>query len=256
MIYIDKCAYTNRLKDIHPLEKILFAIATMIVNLAANSIFISIVSILMMGWITVYKAKTSLKLYFQLMLAPLGFLVLSTVTIMIIIIPSHVNEALVSLSLFKINFGVTPQSLEMAVKLFFRSLGAVSCLYFLSLTTPLVDIVSILRKLKLPEIFLELMSLIYRLIFILVEIIGRVYVSQSSRLGYSTLKNQFRSLSGLVSCLFSHSYKKANDMFIALESRCYDGKLRVLEKQYKLRKANIVYIILIELMLLVSNYLI
>ncbi|OGH98837.1 MAG: cobalt ECF transporter T component CbiQ [Candidatus Melainabacteria bacterium GWF2_32_7] len=245
MIYIDKCAYTNRLTNIHPLEKLMFVALTMIICLTSSSIIIPVLIVLMMSFITIFKAGIPYKFYLKLMLIPLSFLFLGVISVTMNIIDNP-DKALWSINMLGVHFGVTHQSIVYSAKLFLRSFGSVSCLYFLSLTTPLVDIISVLRKLKFPEIFLELVSLIYRLIFILVRIAGRIHTSQSSRLGYSTLKNQYRSLGHLISRLFILSYKKVNDLFVSLESRCYTGQLNVIEKQYKFSYRCISFIILIE----------
>ena len=248
MMYIDKCAYTNRLANVHPMEKLAFVALTMTICLSANSIHIPVLIILIMSLLTLFKAGIPYKFYIKLMLIPLSFLFLGVISVAVNIIQNP-PEALFSISLFGKHFGITQESLFYSARLFFKSFGSVSCLYFLSLTTPLVDIVSVLRKLKFPEIFLELMSLIYRLIFILIRIAGRIHTSQTSRLGYSILKNQYRSLGQLVSRLFILSYKKVNDLFVALESRGYAGQLNVLEKQYKLSPKFISFIVIIEISL-------
>ena len=249
MIYIDKCAYTNRLTHVHPLEKFVFVALTMAICLTSNSILVPITIMTIMSYLTIFKAGIHFKFYLKLMLIPFSFLVLGILSIAINIIPNP-NEALASINIFGSHYGITHQSLIYSTKLFFRSLGSVSCLYFLSLTTPLVDIISVLRKFKFSEIFLELMSLMYRLIFILIRIAGRIYSSQSSRLGHSTLKNKFKSLGALASRLFILSYKNVNDLFISLESRCYSGSLNVIEKQYKFSFKYIAFIVLIEVSLL------
>ncbi|OGI03268.1 MAG: cobalt ECF transporter T component CbiQ [Candidatus Melainabacteria bacterium GWF2_37_15] len=243
MLNIDKCAYSNNLINVHPMEKFIFVMVTIIVCLSSNSIITPILILLTVSSLTILKAGVPAKFYFKLMLIPFGFLFLGVITILIEI---HTEPAL--------SFSITQQSIETASKLFFRALGSASCLYFFSLTTPLVDFTSVLKKLKLPDILIELISLIYRLIFILVYIAGRIHTAQSSRLGYSSLKNQFRSLSQLVSSMFILSYKKANDLFISLESRCYNGNLNILEKQYCFSAKNIVFIIVIELFFILMEF--
>jgi cobalt/nickel transport system permease protein len=85
----------------------------------------------------------------------------------------------------------------------------------------------------------------------LVMIAGQIHTSQTSRLGYSTFRNQFRSMGQLISSLFIISYKKVNGLFMALESRCYNGKMNVLEKKYKFSPVNIIMIMAIELSLVI-----
>jgi cobalt/nickel transport system permease protein len=79
----------------------------------------------------------------------------------------------------------------------------------------------------------ELMSLIYRFIFVLLETADTMFTAQSSRLGYVDLKTSYRSLGALVSTLFVRAYKRSTDLYTSLESRGYDGDLNVLEEPFQ-----------------------
>lgn len=243
MLNIDKCAYSNKLINVHPMEKFIFIIVTIIVCLSSNSVITPVFILFSVSLLTIFAARTPFRFYIKLMLIPFSFLLLGVITILVEI---KISPA--------ITFSITPQSIDTASKLFLRALGSSSCLYFFSLTTPLIDITAILKKTKCPEIIIELISLIYRLIFILIDITGRIHTSQSSRLGYSSLENQYRSLSQLISSMFVLSYKKAHDLFVSLESRCYNGNINVLEKHYRLSAKNIMFIVFLECVFIVLEF--
>ena len=65
-----------------------------------------------------------------------------------------------------------------------RALGAVSCLYFLSLSTPLPEILAVIRRAQIPSVISELAILIYRYIFVLLSVYRDMKNTASSRLGY------------------------------------------------------------------------
>ena len=249
MISIDKLSYISELRHVNPREKFVFAILTMLLSIYLNNILVSIIVIILMGFITVYKGKIPLGSYFILMLIPLSFLVIGVITIAVNI-GAYSRETLFGFSILNIKFGCTMESIIACVKVLFRSLAAVSCLYFLSLNTPIVEILSVLKKLKVPKLFVELMSLIYRFIFIFLETVNMIYISQNSRLGYSNLKTSYNSLGKLVTSLFLSSYKRSQDMYTALESRCYDGDINVIENSYKISYKNLFMIILLEIFLI------
>ena len=48
----------------------------------------------------------------------------------------------------------------------FKALGAVSALYMMTLTTPLSEIIAVLRKAHIPKLIIELMNMIYRYILL------------------------------------------------------------------------------------------
>ena len=70
-----------------------------------------------------------------------------------------------------------------------------------------------------------------------------MFISQNSRLGYRDIKTSYKSLGALASTLFIRSFKRANDLYTALEARGYNGELKVLEEQ--VQKRNYIYIITI-----------
>ena len=254
MMIIDRYAYFNKLKNVHPLEKFLFSILTLLICVIANSIAVSVITIIIMAFITVKKAGTARKFYFKLMLIPLYFLIIGTAAIAVNPLPPS-NIAIVSCKIFNITLGITKYSFLMAIKTFLKAFAAVCCLYFLALTTSMVDIISILRKFKTPELFIELMGLIYRFIFILIESSANIINSQTARLGYINIKKTFNSLGILFSNLFIFSYKKANNLYTALESRNYTGKMEVLENHYEFSNKNLFLIFTIEIMLLIISVL-
>lgn len=250
MISIDKLAYSSELKNVNPIEKFIFSMVTMLMCIALNNIAASSFVIFIMSVITVFKAKIPFKTYIKLMLLPLVFLIVGVTTIAINVIQNN-NHLIFGFNIFNIKLGCTYESILTAARLFFKSLGAVSCLYFLTLTTPVFEVLSVLKKFKVPKLFIELMGLIYRFIFVLLDTANMIYISQNSRLGYSTLRTGFKSLGHLVSMLFISSYKNSQDIYTAMESRCYDGEINLLESKYKISYVNIVLILLVEALLII-----
>lgn len=249
MINIDKYAYSSKLKMINPMEKFIFSIVTLIVCLSVNNIVDSIIVIGVMGIITVFVGKTPLRLFLKLLTIPLTFLIIGilTITINYSINP---DNFIISINIFGGFIGVSKLGIYKALVLFFKVLASVCCLYFLSLSTPMVDILAVLEKLKVPSIMIEMMSLIYRFIFILLETVDTMFIAQNSRLGYSNIKSSYKSLGALISSLFIRSFKRANDMYTSLESRGYDGELNVILDEYTNDKTIYIITILLNLLLL------
>lgn len=248
MISIDKLAYTSKLRYTNPMEKFLLSISTMFLCIALNRILISFIILLIMVCFTIIKGKIPVKTYFKLILLPISFLIMGIVTIAINVLDNSDN-VLFSFSIFSLNLGVTSNSLLSAVNIFFKALASVSCLYFLTLTTPIFEILIVLRRCKVPKLFVELMSLIYRFIFILLDTANMIFISQSCRLGYSSIKIGYKSMGKLITSLFISSYKRSQDMYTSMESRCYDGEINLIEYEYKLSYKNVVLIAVFEILL-------
>ena len=69
---------------------------------------------------------------------------------------------------------------------------------FLTLTTPLVDLVDLWRRWRIPALLIDLMTVIYRFIFVLIDIAGRMRMAQESRLGYNTSFYRAMNSAGLL----------------------------------------------------------
>ncbi len=252
MINIDKYAYISKLKQTAPMKKLFFALLTLGVCLWANSVIVSILVLLMMGWITVYKGGTPFALFFKLLLVPMSFLVIGVLTIGINVSDNQ-SAFLFSVSVLGTHIGVSQAGIQNATRLFFKALGAVSCLYYLSLSTPMVDLLAVLRRLKVPKLFVELMGLIYRFIFVLLETADTMFTAQNSRLGYSSLTSVYRSLAALASTLFIRAYKRSDELYTALEARGYDGELNVLEEPFQTHITEYIAPVVINLFLILTT---
>lgn len=250
---IDQYVYANKLLGVHPAEKFFFAIATMCVCLISASIYTPLIVMTLTAGLIIFKADIEAKYFGRLMMIPIAFLVIGELTIAFSI-SDHPGGFLFHFSVGDTLIGVSSQELTKAVLLFCRSLGAVSCLYFLALTTPILEITSVLRKLKVPSLFLELMSLIYRFIFVLMDTAETIHTSQSSRLGYINLKSSFRSTSQLFYALFLKSLQKSQGLAMALEARGYQGEIRVLEKKFPCSVRNYTMVIVLEISLVFIDF--
>ena len=81
----------------------------------------------------------------------------------------------------------------------------------------------------MPKLIIELMNMIYRYIFIMLETYSRLKNSAESRLGYCDFRTSCYSFGQIASNLFVITLKKGNAYYNALEARCYDGELNFLE---------------------------
>lgn len=250
MLNIDSYAYNSKLSNSNPTEKLLFSLSTMFLCIYSNSLYISIGILLLMSYIAVVKGGVPLSLYLKLLLVPTAFLITGVLTIAINKLESNAG-ALLYIKIFNTYIGSTYETLWTSLKIFCKSLGAVSCLYFLTVTTPMTNILLALKKLKVPVLFIELMSLVYYFIFILLNTSANIIISQNSRLGYLNLKSSIKSIALLCSNLFIKSYKRSFDTFTALESRGYNGYLNVIEVEDFQEFLSIPKIITIELLLLI-----
>ncbi|MBZ4688146.1 MAG: cobalt/nickel transport system permease protein [Clostridia bacterium] len=249
MFKIDHFAYSNNLRAVHPLEKFLFAIITMLLCLIFGDIITSLAVLALMSGCVIMLAGINWRLYVKLLTLPLSFLLVGIVAIIVSLSLQPV-DFLYGFNIGRLYIGIQSGDPYVAGRLFFKALGAVSCLYFLALTTPMTEIFTVLRKFKVPPLFIELMELIYRFIFVLLETAGKIHLSQNSRWGYASFKSSYRSLGILLSNLFARAYWRSKISFTALLSRGYTGNINVLQPEYNTSMKNICLIAVVDILLL------
>ena len=74
------------------------------------------------------------------------------------------------------------------------------------------------------------MLLIYRAIFVLLDIASAIQTAQNCRLGNRTFRSKLSCMGQMLSVLLVRSLKKSSLLYDAMESRLYDGKIQVLEE--------------------------
>lgn len=231
MIHIDHYAYLSRLKNIDPGQKLLFTMGALLLCILFNTPWVSVSVLIIMAVFTVRFGGIPWSFFQRLMLLPVSFLIIGVLTILI-----NLHKApeglLLAMPLGGQWLGISSASLALAGNLFLKALGATACLYALSLTTPMVALLSSLRRLGLPVLITDLMSLIYRFIFVLLETSAAIMTAQHARLGYGSAGAAYHSFGTMLTMLLVRALKRSDELYTALESRGYQGELAVLEEEY------------------------
>lgn len=212
---IDAYAYSNRLRRIHPGEKIIFSAATVALCLVFRSPVVSLLALAVISLLLARVAGVPLGAYWEFLRLPTGFIVIGVATIVIVVVPSDGAGALLSLPLGPVRIGVTAASLLGGVRVLSASIGSVGSTLFLALTTPMVDITDQLRRWRVPALFVDLMLLVYRFIFVLLETAKSMHTAQEARLGYSTARRALRSVGMVASNLYLRANARASALFTA-----------------------------------------
>ena len=126
---------------------------------------------------------------------------------------------------------VTPAGLEAAGQLAVRAIAATLAMFTLACSTPMIDLLSSLRRARVPDPLIEISALIYRFSFGLLESAGAIHQAQEARLGYATRSAAMRSASMGVAALFLRSWERARRLEAGLAGRGYEDALRTLEPQ-------------------------
>jgi cobalt/nickel transport system permease protein len=219
----------------------------LIVTVSTRSIALSVLILAAMSYLTVVKGGTNLRRYCHFLAIPFAFLFLSSFAIAVNL--SHTPLSVLSIPIGSWYLTASFSGIYQVIQLIFTAISAVSCLYFLTLTTPMPDILMILKRIHCPYLIIELMMLIYRFIFILLEIAYQLRISQICRLGNKNKKTSWKSIGELMAVLLVRSMKQANEIYDAMESRCYNGIISVLEETSSATKKEVVSLVFFSLCL-------
>lgn len=249
MIVIDKLCYKSRLRYVNASEKFVYATLSLIICVVGRSIPAALLLFAVNGILTVRKGGIPLSRYIKLLRIPAAFLVIGIAAVI-------VNVSKTPLDAFALQIGEwyltgSREGIERGVNLFLTAFAAVSCLYFLSLSTTITDLLGVLKKLHVPALVTELMLLIYRFIFLLTETASSVMTAQDCRLGNRDFRTKVKSFGGMGTAVFVKAVKRSNAMFDAMESRGYDGTIRVLSEEHPAKAGEIGMIAVFETVLIV-----
>ncbi len=219
-------AYCNGLRQAHPGEKGLFFILTLLIALVNKSLLISLALAGFIIILLVVKARIPLLTILGFMLIPAGFVFLSLM-VLVLSLTRETSGDLVLGAWAGYYLVISYSSVWLAKTVLAKAIGSLTCMIFLIFTTPLVDVMALLHRLKVPGILLELMVLTYRFIFVLLETAGQIYRAQEARCGFSTRVSAFRTLRLLIVNLFAKTLHRSRQLTLGLAGRGYRGVLLV-----------------------------
>ncbi len=245
MPIIDRLSYQSRLRFIHTGEKFFFSVITLLLCVGSRSIPLALYVFLTTGILTVCKGGIPVFEYLKLLTVPLVFLGLNSMVLGLAVCREPLDLFAVSIGQWYLTASV--DTAMYGIRVFLTAMASVSCLYTLSCNTPMTDFILFLKRIRIPALLIELMLLIYRFIFILLDCAHAISVSQRARLGNRSYKSSLRSFASLVSSLFVRAVGRSSLLYDAMESRCYDGVLAILPEEQHPKKREIFLIILYEL---------
>ena len=219
---IEQAAYANRWRHVAPAAKGVFALAGFVAAFAAATPRAAIAVAALICLVTLVGARVAAGRYLRVAAPALIFLAISCLSLAFSVNVDAPTSA----------FDLAPGGWHKVAEVGARSLGALAALLFLVLTTPLIDLIALLRALRTPEILLEIMVLCYRMLFVFSEAVHDTLTAQSARLGYSTNRLALRSLGGLAANLTLQVWQRAGDLHVAALARNNDGPLRFIEPTF------------------------
>lgn len=220
MRFID-AAYASSIQCVHPFPKMIGSLGCLGVTLFFSSTLVSVLALFMSAGLSIHWGRFLAEDYLRWMRSPLLFVLVASLGIAII--PTFPKEALWGLNVGGRFYGLTWSSLLMAAQIGLKALACVGCFYFLLLHTPFSQMVVSLRKARVPESVLALLTLMHRYIFILVDEMGKISMAQRVRLGMKNNATRIRGVGYALGGLFLRTMSRGDAIHNSLQSRSFSG---------------------------------
>ncbi|MDP3142439.1 MAG: energy-coupling factor transporter transmembrane component T, partial [Candidatus Omnitrophota bacterium] len=106
-----------------------------------------------------------------------------------------------------------------------RVVSSVSFAVLLSITTRHFELLKVLRIFKIPQIFVMILGMCYRYVFLFVEMVENTYLAIKSRIGATVnYKRGQHIVSWNIAYLWLRSYRFNEEVYKAMLSRGYQGE--------------------------------
>jgi len=225
---LDYYAQSNALRDVNSYLKLVLGMGAIFICVASPGPLAPLFILVTLSAITLVFAQIPLRVYGELLLIPATFAGLSVIVILFL---SGGGEPLLAFSIAGFPLTASTGSANLALLVLVRTFGGMCGLFFISLTTPMVEIFSVMHALRVPPVLIDLSMLIYHFIFVFIGQAIAIHNAQTIRQGYTSFRRSLNSMAMLGAMLFIRAWKEAEDLIIAMDSRCYDGRLELPGRQ-------------------------
>lgn len=133
-------------------------------------------------------------------------------------------QAFIQFELGKVWWNITSQSLMHATMTALRALNGLLAIQIAICSLSFAEGITLARRIRLPEVFIELMVLSYRYLFGVRKCATEVLLAQRQRLGYSGFRNGLQSFAGMLSAVFIKSMRLSLQNYQAMQVRGYYGR--------------------------------
>lgn len=165
----------------------------------------------------VFGAKVSARAYTRALAVPLGFLLVGALGIVWSVRLDH-----------GLHLAYSPDSFRTAWQSVLRAWAASAVVMLFAFTVPIPQLMALLRRVRTPEVLLDLMHLTYRNLFLLDRSRAAILLSQRNRLGYRDSRTALRSSAQAAATLFIRALIQSARLEHGLAARGYNGNLTVL----------------------------
>lgn len=219
---MDALAYSSRMLHWAPLGKLLFVITVLIVNICTNSMMVPFITLAIGLGLMAYSTNFKIPFFIALALAE-AILILAIGCGMISITGDAGTEAFWDTNILWMHVHMTEDSFNKAWLVLFRGFAGMAVMMSFATSTPIPHLSQALKQIHMPTEVSELVVLIYRYGFLLIERMEVMWNAAACRMGFNGFMNTMRTTASIAVGIFISSSNMADKAQIALECRNYKG---------------------------------
>jgi cobalt/nickel transport system permease protein len=115
---------------------------------------------------------------------------------------------------------------------------SVSLAVLLVMTTPWADLLKSLQAVRVPQLFILVLAMAYRYIFLFLHLTNGMFEARKSRMVAKTSGAEQRGwITGSMGNLLNRSFKMSNDVYAAMVARGFSGSIRTFS-DYRMRRSD------------------
>jgi cobalt/nickel transport system permease protein len=211
---IDDAAWASAWRRRSPVDKLLLSVGLVVVALVLpvwpGSLLVGLTAVVL----ALGPARVPAGTFLRSVRLPLTFIAIGALTTVVEVGADGVGWA--------------PHAAAQAGSLLGHSLAGGAAVLLLATTTPMSDLLPALRRLRVPAAVVEVASVVYRLLFVLLESLRTIREAQTVRMGYSSVRRSYRSSGVLAAAVLTRSWDRARRLQEGLAGRGLETGLRVL----------------------------
>ena len=221
-IQMDALAYSSRMLNWAPLGKLLLVIVVLIANVMTDSV-VTALAVLAIG-LALMAYSTNMRVPFMLGVAIGEAILILIVACGIISINGDTSQPCIWRADFLwLDLYMTADSFNQAWLVMIRAVAGITVMMAFATSTPIPHLAQALRQIRIPDEICEIVVLIYRYAFLLLERMDTMWSAANSRLGFSGFKRSMKTIASIAVGIFTSSMNMADKAQVSLECRGYRG---------------------------------
>lgn len=228
---LDSLSYQNRLRHLPPVHKLLMGTVLLLVVLTGHALVQILVFAWMGMWVVGY-ARIPLRSYLFFLVLSLSFFAAGMPALLLeagragsVVLP---RDVLASWDIGEYILYISQGSLDRVLTLFCRTMASLACFSFILFTVPFAEILQVLRRIGMPALVTDLLMIMYRFLFVLLETSHQLWVAQRSRGGHQEFRALLRDAGQLAVQLFVRAMRRYQSLSQGMAARGFAENFHVI----------------------------